>query len=171
MSQCHDQYRWAGAGEAPGPVPDVDGAQCHDHRPWDVESAVMEETPAGGPVSVLLAESDEAARSSILQALESDSRILAVQAVASGDEAISGSSDVDVVVVDLRSVRGLGALGTIRRIAAGDGHPAIVAVDRDGVDWLDRAALVEGAADVVAWPSEQLHIAERLVRVMASNLR
>ncbi len=150
MSQCHDDY--AEMRVQPAPAIEVRVSQCHD-------------LPA---VHVLVAESDRATLMLIRRALASDQRFGTISFVATGDEAVSKSLDVDVVVVDLRSVRGLGALGTISRIARQPGHPRILGLSRPGEEWLRLAARCEGADDVVDWPDDvegEDGLAERLAKV------
>lgn len=135
MSQCHDDY--AQMRVQPAPAVAVRVTQCHD-------------LPAA--VNVLIAESDRATLRLMRRALASDQRLGTVSFVATGDEAVRRSSEADVVLVDLRYVRGLGALGTISRIARRPGHPRILALSRTGAEWLSLAARCEGAEDVVDWP-------------------
>lgn len=136
MSQCHDDY--AEMRVQPAPAIAVRVTQCHD-------------LPA---VNVLVVESDRSTLRLIRRALASDQRLGTVSFVATGDEAVRRSSEVDVVLVDLRYVRGLGSLGTISRIARRPGHPRILALARSGAEWLSLAARCEGAEDVVDWPPD-----------------
>lgn len=136
MSHCHDDYAEMKA--QPAPAIAVRVTQCHD-------------LPA---VNVLIAESDRPTLRLIRKVLASDQRFGTVSFVATGDEAVRRSPEVDVVLVDLRCVRGLGALGTISRIARRAGHPRILALSRSGEEWLSLAARCEGAEDVVDWPPE-----------------
>lgn len=150
MSQCHDDYAEMRVQQAPAIAVRV--TQCHD-------------LPG---VHVLVAESDRATLMLIRQALASDPRFGIISFVATGDEAVSQSLEVDVVVVDLRSVRGLGALGTISRIARQPRHPRILGLARPGEEWLRLAARCEGADDVVDWPDDaegEGALAERLAKV------
>lgn len=117
-----------------------------------------------GAITVLIVESDRPTLRTIRRALESDGRFGTVSAVATGDDAVDRSVDVDVVVVDLCFVHGLGALGTISRIARLAGHPRILGLSRRGEDWLTLAARCEGADDVLDWPEDQGGLVERLTR-------
>jgi CheY-like chemotaxis protein len=169
MMQCHDSYADAGAstGPAPGPVPPVDGAQCHDPVALEARVGVAAGTGADAPgaeVSVLVADSDPQTRDEIRRLLRADVRFGRITEVTAGDEAVRLAEKVDVVVVDLRSVRGLGSLGTINQIAGRSGHPAIVGLNETGVEWLSLAARCEGADDVVDWPDDGVGLAERLLQ-------
>ena len=148
MPQCHDEYptmegyrRAGGAGTAA-----VEGAQCHDLP----------------EISVLIAERNEGTRSSIRRALAADDRFGPVSEVAAGDDAVRRADDVDLVVVGLHSVTGLGALGAINRIARRAHHPSIVGICPRGEEWLGRAARTEGADDVIEWPEDGALVARRL---------
>lgn len=145
MSQCHDEYRPIPA--PPGPVATGKVTQCHD---------VPE-------ISVLVAGSDDSTRQAIRVALASDQRFGAITEVASGDEALDQAPLVDVVVVDLRAVSGLGALGTIHRIVGRPGRPFVVGLSRRGEEWLSLAAHEEGADDVLDWPEDRAVVADRLL--------
>jgi len=146
MSQCHDQYPELNSYRPSGDVRMPQGAACHDS---------ME-------ISVLIAGSDGSTRSRIHAALDADERVGAVTEVAACDDAVRHCEEVDVVVMGLRTMSGLGPLGAISEIARRPGHPSIVAVSPADEPWLDQAARAEGADDVVDWPDG----ADELVRAV-----
>ncbi len=157
MSQCHDCYETirsdiAGEGRHVGSRY-VEGAQCHDVTGIDV----------------LIADSDPAIRARVRDLLQTDERFGTIWEVAAGDEAVAHALDVDVVVVDLRACNGLGPLGAIGRVARGEGHPPVVGLGRPGEEWLDLAARVEGATDIVEWPDDAAELGDRLVRATSGR--
>lgn len=147
MSQCHDDYE---AGRVPAPVPgqDVSGTQCHD-RPG---------------LTVLIADSDPAIRAGIRRLLEADERFAAIWEVAAGDEAVAQAPGVDLVLVDLKSCNGLGALGAIGQMVRPYPHAPVVALGRQGEEWLQMAARQEGAVDIIEWPDDGIDLRNRLVQ-------
>lgn len=164
MSHCHDDYAQVGGaqirGEAAPAVEPVGGTQCHD-----VPETTVDAVKVPG-LTVLIAESDPTTRTAICRLLEDDRRFGAISRVPTGDEALTLALEADVVVVDLRSVRGLGALGTINRIARRSNRPPIVGLARHGEEWLSAAARCEGADDIVEWPEEAAELNVRLLAVV-----
>ncbi len=150
MSQCHDDYAELKGESVPAPPAPVRGAQCHD-------------VPDVLDITVLIAESDPVTQAEICRLLEKDVRFGAISKVPTGDEALTLALEVDVVVVDLRTVRGLGALGTISQIARRPVRPPIVGLARHGEEWLSLAARCEGADDIIDWPQEASELAQRLL--------
>ncbi len=166
MTQCHDDY---GEYNRPNPPPNTTagpasmtvepphaplGAQCHD---------IPE-------INVLIADADPGIRSRLRRLLEADGRFGAITEVSAGDEAVvrSTAPDIDLIVVDLRAVRGLGALGAIGQIRRQASHPPVVALGRSGEDWLELAARREGAVDIVEWPDQEADLRNRLVLAAAA---
>src|SRR5579863_10415233 len=119
-------------------------------------------------IAVLIADSDLSTRAELRQFLDRDSRIGAVAEVSAGDDAVRLAPQADVVLVDLRSVNGLGALGVICHIQRHPAHPPVVALARPGDDWLGRAARCEGAVDVAEWPADGTTLGDRLVQAARS---
>lgn len=147
MSQCHDEYPLMGVYRATAEAAGPQGAHCHDLP----------------EISVLIAESDDSTRWAVRHELERDERFGPISEVTAGDEAVRQAEMVDVVVVSLRSVCGLGALGTINRIARRPHHPTIVGLSERGEEWLSLAARSEGADDVVEWPGDGPQLARRVL--------
>jgi CheY-like chemotaxis protein len=157
MSQCHDPIEMIDI-PAGHPAPDVVGTQCHDwHDRHDQPG-----------LTVLIADSNPAIRASIRHVLESDDRFGAIWEVAGGDEAVAQAPGVDLVLLDLRACQGLGALGAIGQMARPQPHAPIVALGRQGEEWLEMAARHEGAVDIIEWPDDEADLRNRLVRAAAT---
>jgi CheY-like chemotaxis protein len=122
-----------------------------------------------GDISVLIADSDLTTRAQLRHCLSGDGRFGSVAEVSAGDDAVRLAAEADVVVIDLHSVNGLGALGTIVRIQRQPAHPPVVGLARSGDFWLEQAALTEGAVDVAEWPADGTNLGDRLVQAARST--
>lgn len=150
MPQCHDNYPELQSYHASVKVDMPEGAQCHDAT----------------EISVLIAGSDGPTRARIREMLAADERVGAISEASVCDDALRRSDEVDVVVVGLRSESGLGALGAINELSRRSTRPAIVALSPVGEAWLDRAAMTEGADQVVDWPDDEMLLVDKVIEAV-----